>query len=204
MRELEILEKPQQENSMLIDKPSHDETSFCESEPPSTSAFSPTVTSKSTLPLDRSIPPTVEKTLFPGLSTRASEAQPQSPTKSPLSSSPSDKKPTTTPVSEEVPKDIYSGKVPETTDIGGEKDDEETSEEESSEESDDDDEQTNTMTKRITRIIRLDPDGNRKEFVYDGAETEDTSKLIEKAIADSPFSQEAKDMENIVKSSTRR
>ena len=42
-------------------------------------------------------------------------------------------------------------------------------------------------TKKITRIIRVDPNGERKEFVYEGQEGDDTEKLIEKALADSPY-----------------
>ncbi len=98
-----------------------------------------------------------------------------------------------TKANKEQPVELTEGKTPEeekedlVKDIGDE------SEEESEEEDDDDDddeeeEESELLTrKKITRIIRVDPDGQRKEFVYEGEDTLDTEKLIEKAIADSPF-----------------
>ena len=93
-----------------------------------------------------------------------------------------------------------------------ESEDEEESEEESGEEDeetddddDDDEEESETITtKKITRIIRVDPNGERKEFVYEGSEVADTEKLIEKALADLPngAGEKAEQLEPVVK--TRR
>ena len=65
------------------DKPTHSETSFCDPVSPlspMSRAFSPADTSKSTLPLDRRISPTVEKYFAPDAST------PRSPITKPVTS----------------------------------------------------------------------------------------------------------------------
>lgn len=106
-----------------------------------------------------------------------------------------------------VPEEADEAKVAPRASELTESEEEEESEESGEEEDDESEEESETVTtKKITRIIRVDPNGERKEFVYEGTEMADTEKLIEKALADSPYAtgkEAAEQLEPVVKTQRR-